>query len=140
MVASVSRLLALFLCRGASHEREGATPAVPKPKVRKQRKRFAARRDAAYQQWVREFFPCWFCLADHRVQVSPTECEHLKTRSSGGDDFDNILPTCEFHRVRRDVLGPKTFFNGYAQRGRDPWKAAQKLTKLYRIGRSAGGD
>jgi hypothetical protein len=65
------------------------------------------------------------------VQLSPTECEHLKTRSSGGDDFQNILPTCAFHRTRRDVLGPKTFFNGYAQRGQDPWQAAQKLTRLY---------
>ena len=87
--------------------------------------------DRKYRAFVRGF-SCWFCGLDRRTQFSPTECEHLKTRGSGGRDFDNILPTCAYHRTRRDVVGPKTFFNAYAIRGSDPWQAARRLTDLYR--------
>jgi hypothetical protein len=97
-------------------------------KRRRTVKAFAHRRVPEYAAWVRTTFRCWFCQRDGRRQLHRTECEHLRTRSAGGDDYDNILPTCAFHRTQRDIVGPKTFFAQYG----DVFAAAKYLTAMYK--------
>lgn len=78
--------------------------------------------------------PCAFCLASGRRQRDKTEPEHLKTRGSSGKEWNNVIPTCGFHRNERDVIGPKTMWAKYRKHGLDVWDLAREVTAMYRAG------
>ena len=73
---------------------------APKPRHKAQKKRFHARRDPAYQDWVRER-PCLLWIARGHWSSEPrhyclgvVQVCHVKSRGAGGFDHENIIPLC----------------------------------------------
>lgn len=67
--------------------------------------RFPKRRDYDYQAWIRQK-PCIIC------GTSPVDVAHVKTKGSGGDDMDNVVPLCSGpsgHHAEQHSIGILTF-------------------------------
>jgi len=84
--------------------------AVPKPKHRKQRKRFAARRDPAYMAWIHTQ-PC--ILAGLHHCNGPIEGAHVRSRAAGGDDANNLLSLCQRAHAIQHTVGSRSFASMY---------------------------
>lgn len=88
---------------------------VPKPKVRKQKKRFAAKRDPQYCAWIRE----QDCLVTRRdpdgtyPAYSPIQVCHVTSRGAGGHDRGNVVPLCLWHHAKQHSMGTKSFERVY---------------------------
>jgi len=83
---------------------------VPKPKVRKQKKRFAYLRDPARCDFVRAQ-PCLLS----RWGMLPHQCfgtvqvAHVQSRGAGGGDRGNIVPLCLGAHNEQHTAGTRTF-------------------------------
>jgi hypothetical protein len=108
-------------------------PACPKPKVRKQRKRFAARRLPEYMAWIHTQ-PC--VLLDARGgnyhRCGPVEGCHVKSRGAGGDDAGNLVSMCQHGHRAQHRLGTRTFEEVW---GVDLKAEAARLWNLYLVER-----
>jgi hypothetical protein len=92
---------------------------------------FAGTRDDERQAWIRQF-PCAICIALGVEQTTPTEVEHFKTKSHGGEDRKDLYPTCGAHReMRHVVMGTKAFTRMLKARGFDEAQLCKKLAALY---------
>ena len=120
---------------------------VPKPKVRKQRRRFAHRRDSKYAAWIGTL-PCVLsddfgdsghvmigCERGPRViwpQVHmcnpPIQVCHVKSRGAGGSDVGNVVPMCVVAHTQQHLWGTKTF---QAEWGIDLKATAEALYHTY---------
>lgn len=127
-------------------------PLTRSPVTRgKKVKRFAARRNDAYREWVKtqpcellgrtpiawEPLPGWnSCLlevefsfgAPHRCHIGDViDPAHVHTRGHGGDDLGNLLAICHTEHVRQHAQGIQTWtrrwFGGLAE-------AEQRAEKL----------
>lgn len=57
--------------------------------------RFPKRRNLAYQRWIRRH-KCLICGRQ------PVDGAHVKTKGSGGDDVDNMVPLCREHHQKQE--------------------------------------
>ena len=87
---------------------------IPKPQVRKQKKRFAARRDPVYAAWIGRHH----CLLWHRSYDAngnwhrcwgPVQVCHVKSRGAGGNDHGNIVPLCAGAHDEQHRMGIRSF-------------------------------
>lgn len=83
-------------------------PSIPKPPVRRQRKRFAHRRDKAYMAWIHTQ-PCVLSKAEDHECRGPLEAAHVKSRGAGGDDRRNVVPLCQRAHRQQHTWGIRTF-------------------------------
>lgn len=87
---------------------------VPKPKPVRQKKRFAALRDPAYCDRVRETQGCLLNgrlangIAFHYCE-GPLELAHVKSRGAGGTDRSNVVILCRKAHGLQHSVGTKTF-------------------------------
>ena len=111
-------------------------PSVPKPKPRRQKKRFGHRRDKAYTAWIREQ-PC--IIAGHErgprviwprqhVCIPPIQACHVKSRGAGGSDLGNVVPMCMIAHTQQHLWGIRTFS---AEWGIDLKATAEALYQTY---------
>lgn len=78
-----------------------------KPIKRKGKPRFKAGRNEAFRGWVRRH-PCAIDV-DFLCMVSASECAHVRTRGSGGQDLGNCVPLCSKHHAEQHRIGIKSF-------------------------------
>lgn len=53
------------------------------------------------------------CIINHNC-VGPVDCEHWKTKGSGGgDNLSNLNPMCRKHHIEKGQLGVKSFWERY---------------------------
>ena len=80
-------------------------------KADKSKRRFADKRDMAYQGWIRTL-PCVArndgILKQH-CGDGPSECAHVKARSTGGADRGNCVPLCARHHAQQHSWGIRSF-------------------------------
>ena len=92
---------------------------------------FGGTRDDERQAWIRQL-PCAVCIALGVEQTTPTEVEHFKTKSHGGDDRKDLYPTCGVHREMRHVqMGTRAFTKMLLARGFNEAQLCKKLARLY---------
>ena len=106
--------------------------AVSKPKIRKQRRRFAKHRDYEYQTWIRRQ-ACIAWLQVPAVGYGPQHegrmhCAHVRSRGAGGDDHGNCVPLCARHHNEQHLIGVHSFELRY---GLDLKAEAEKLWRAY---------
>ena len=82
--------------------------SVPKPRRKKQAKRFAHRRNPAYAAWVREQYCLLGAFPGHTC-VGIVQACHVKSRGSGGGDNSNLLALCAGAHHQQHSLGTTTF-------------------------------
>lgn len=80
--------------------------AKTKLKARRIAKRFAARRDPAYADWIRQMV-CLVCCG------RPAEAAHVRSRGAGGDDRGNLVPLCHQHHAEQHRIGIRSFADRY---------------------------
>lgn len=94
-------------------------PSVPKPTVHKQKKRFAAKRDPRFMEWIHtqhcviEGRPVKFWTQPGRGTahccMGPIEGAHVRSRGAGGDDAGNIVSLCRYAHMQQHTWGTLTF-------------------------------
>src|SRR5437016_5635632 len=89
---------------------------APKPRHKAQKKRFHARRDGAFADWIRQQ-PC--ILQGRSIVISgeliqhhcwlPVECCHVRSRGAGGNDRANTYAGCRIAHGSQHNLGLRSF-------------------------------
>lgn len=106
-------------------------------------KRFAKRRDYPYLAWIRERVCAIPAYATSTTLIGigcgfyegrSIEPAHIKTKASGGDDRNNVVPLCPAHHDEQEGH-TKLFERAY---GVDLRKLAQQYTERYDRERSVG--
>ena len=83
--------------RSGPIKRKKYLPRSTKPiKTRRVSRRFAKHRCEPFTDWLKASWTCLIC------QRSPVDPAHLKTRGSGGDDLNNVVPLCRFHHDQQE--------------------------------------
>jgi hypothetical protein len=76
------------------------------------RPRFKEGRDPLWVTFIRGL-PCILANSPHTECQGPSECCHVKARSTGGEDRSNTVPMCRKHHRRQHDMGIRTFQRVY---------------------------
>lgn len=84
---------------------------VEKPRAKKER--FEAKKNTELRDFVR-LGVCVACGAamlrgEATEQRYPTEVAHVKSKGSGGGDWDNVVPLCSLHHRQLHQVGTRSF-------------------------------
>lgn len=111
---------------------------IAKPKVKPQKKRFAARRDPKYTAWVRQqkcalnTFPRKGFIRNSSITwhmcTGAIQVAHVQSRGAGGSDRGNVVPLCLGAHHEQHSIGTKSF---EAQWGINLKQEAERLLALY---------
>jgi len=84
--------------------------------------------DAVYRDWI-STLPC----SIPGCNIKGAHPHHLKHRSQGGLDPDNLLPLCWMHHRHCHDYQFGTTFSWLVKQGiPDPWAVAENLSRIYR--------
>lgn len=98
------------LKRGKPIRRSGQR--IRSRKADPKRRRFAARRDPAYCEWIRSL-PCILRLAPGTSCQGAVECAHTTSRGAGGYDRGHTVPLCQRHHRQEHAIGKSSFEEMY---------------------------